>query len=196
MSRYSDREPYLDPVSGVLKNRLGSQDQAILEAAEADFVAARARNLVRAPLKGRFDLPHLQAIHRYMFGDLYEWAGQLRTVDISKGDNPFAHHAHIATAAATVFEKLERERHLVGLDSQSFCSRAAFYFGEINALHPVREGNGRTQREFFSHLANARGYYIAWEYVNQTEMLRASIESFHGDFAQLTAILRRIIQEP
>jgi cell filamentation protein len=195
MSQYSDYDVYTDPESGVLKNRFGIVDAAILETTEADLVAARSRELVHAPLKGRFDLEHLQAVHRYLFGDLYEWAGQLRVVDISKNGHMFAHHAHIAGAATAIFEKLAGERCLAGLDAGAFSSRAAYYFGEINALHPFREGNGRAQREFFSHLASASGYYIAWEKVVPSEMLRASIESFQGDLSRLTAILRQNLLE-
>jgi fido (protein-threonine AMPylation protein) len=77
MSRYSDNDPYLDPATGVLKNRLGITDEATLEKTEADLVAARSFELSKAPLKGNFDLVHLQAIHRHLFGDVYEWAGEL-----------------------------------------------------------------------------------------------------------------------
>lgn len=82
----------------------------------------------------------------------------MRTVDISKNDNLFAHHAYIATAAQSIFEKLASEKHLSGLEIGVFNERAAYYFGEINALHPFREGNGRAQREFLSHLAHANGF--------------------------------------
>lgn len=85
MSRYSANDHYLDPVSGVLKNRLGITGAATLEETEAALVATRSYELSRAPLKGAFDLAHLQAIHRYLFRDVYEWAGELRTVDIDKG---------------------------------------------------------------------------------------------------------------
>ena len=98
MSRHSDSDPYLDPASGVLKNRLDIADAATLEQAEADIVATRSYELSQTPLKGSFDLAHLQAIHRYLFGDVFEWAGQLRTMDISKGGNRFAHYAHIEGA--------------------------------------------------------------------------------------------------
>jgi cell filamentation protein, protein adenylyltransferase len=109
MSRYSDNDPYLNPATGVLKNRLGIADKTILEQTEADLVATRSYELSQKPLKGRFDLAHLQAIHRYLFGDLYQWAGQLRTMDISKGGNRFAHYAHIEGAAAVIFKQLPRK---------------------------------------------------------------------------------------
>lgn len=194
MSRYSDHDVYLDPVSGVLRNRFGVEDAAELEGLEARIVAARSRELVKGPVKGRYDLAHLQAIHRYLFGDLYEWAGQLRTVDISKNGHMFAHRAHIAGAAGEIFHKLEGEKYLAGLGPDAFCLRAAYYFGEINALHPFREGNGRTQREFLSHLADAAGYYIAWEDVVYAEMLRASIESFLGNLSGLSAIIKNCLR--
>ena len=86
---------------------------------------------------------------------MYEWAGQLRTIDISKGANRFAHYAHIHNAAAPIFLQLAKENHLAGLDTAAFSNCAAYYLGELNALHPFREGNGRALREFISHLAHA-----------------------------------------
>jgi cell filamentation protein len=138
-----------------------------------------------------FDLAHLQAIHPYLFGDVYEWAGQLRNIDISKGGNRFAHHAHIDSAAVAVFMQLAKEKQLAGLGQAAFSDRAAYYLGELNALHPFREGNGRAQREFISHLAHANGYYIAWENVRQADMLAAAIESFNGDRSKLAALIRQ-----
>lgn len=190
MSRYSSHDPYIDPSSGVLTNRFRIADEATLEATEASLVALRSYELAQRPLPGQFDLVHLQAIHRYLFGDLYEWAGQLRTIDIAKGGNAFAHHGYIVTAAQPIFAALRREAHLAGLLPPAFSARAAHYLGEINALHPFREGNGRAQREFVSHLAHANGYYIAWESVDANRVLQASIESFHGDVSKLAAIIR------
>jgi fido (protein-threonine AMPylation protein) len=189
MSRYSSHDPYTDPASGILKNRLGITDTLTLEATEAALVAVRSYELLERPLLGRFDLAHLQAIHRYLFGDVYEWAGQLRTIDISRDGSAFAHHSYIVSAAETVFRELEREKHLTGLDAAAFSDRAGHYLGEVNALHPFREGNGRAQREFFSRLAAVSGYYIAWENVERSQMLDGSIESFRGNPAKLQALI-------
>jgi cell filamentation protein len=111
-------------------------------------------------------------------------------MDISKGGKRFAHYAHIESAAAAIFAQLAKEKHLTGLDPADFSARAAYYLGELNALHPFREGNGRTQREFISHLAHANGYYIAWEHVGQADILTAAIRSFHGDTANLATLIR------
>jgi cell filamentation protein len=154
-------------------------------------VATRSYELAQSPPKGRFDLAHIQAIHKYLFSDLYEWAGQLRTVDISKGGNQFAFHGRIESAAATIFQQLAKEDHLIGLGPEAFSDRAAYYLGELNALHPFREGNGRAQREFISHLAQASGYYVAWENIAPAELLADSIASFHGNISKLAALIRR-----
>jgi fido (protein-threonine AMPylation protein) len=194
MSRYSGPDPYVDPASGVLRNRFGITDQAVLESTEADLVASRSRELASNPIQGGFDLKHLQAIHRYLFGDVYDWAGQLRTVDISKNGNLFAHQAYIAGAAEAIFQALAKENRLLGLAKTTFSARAAYFMSEMNALHPFREGNGRTQREFISHLSLANGYYIAWEQVSASDSLLASMEAFQGKLAKLTAIIQANIE--
>ncbi|MBV6341433.1 Fic family protein [Candidatus Magnetobacterium casensis] len=196
VSKYSDSDHYTDAATGILKNRLGITTKAELEKAEACFAGTRSYELSQNPLKGNFDLEHLKAIHGYIFKDLYEWAGQCRDINIAKGDNLFAHHIHIEAAAKLISDKLAKEKHLAGLSKANFCKRAAFYLGELNALHPFREGNGRTQREFISHLAYANGYYIEWKNVSQDDMTQAGIASFqHGDCSGFLACIQVNIRD-
>jgi cell filamentation protein len=101
----------------------------------------------------------------------------------------FAHHGYIEAAAQSIFEQLARERHLAGLEPEQFSQRAGYFLRELNALHPFREGNGRVQREFISHVAHGSGYYIAWENMSQPKMLEASIESFNGDSSKLAQLI-------
>jgi cell filamentation protein len=194
MSRYSEHDAYVDTSTGVLRNLIGITDQSLLEIAEANLVAARVSELSVSPVGGQFDLLHLRSIHRFLFRDLYEWAGELRTVDISKGDNRFAHHAYLESASKPIFDGLRSEKHLAGLNAGAFCVRVAFYLGELNALHPFREGNGRTQREFISLLARKNGYAFTWTNVDRAELLKASIQSFKGDLIGLVAILQGVIR--
>ncbi len=189
--KYSNKDHYLDPDTGVLRNKLGIRDSAILEQREADYAAARSYELALHPIKGSFDLAHLCAIHRHLFGDVYDWAGELRDVDVAKGDSLFAHHTHIEAAAKPIFEQLAQENYLAGLEARAFSERAAHYLGEINALHPFREGNGRAQREFINHLAYKNGYFIAWSAISVADMVQASIESFHaGNTAKFAELIR------
>ena len=191
MAKYEGQDHYLDSETGVLRNRLGITDAKELEKAEASFVAWRSYEISQKPIAGRFDLAHLQAIHRHLFGDVYAWAGEIRTIDLSKGNSYFANHARMVSAALPIFEKLEKEQRLKGLDAAAFSERAAYYLGEINALHPFREGNGRAQREFINHLARANGYAIDWTGIRPEEMMQASIEAFHrGDTTKFAAFIR------
>lgn len=154
-------------------------------------MAWRIFQLSEKPIKGRFDLDHLKAMHKHLFGDADDWAGELRDIDLAKENSYFANHMHIVSAARPIFEKLAGEGYLKGLDADQFSERAAYYLGEINVLHPFREGNGRAQREFINHLAYNNGYFIERTNVSQADMLQASIESFRqGDNTKFAAFIR------
>lgn len=111
-------------------------------------------------MQGRFDQKHLQAIHHFIFQDVYDWAGKLRTVDIAKGGHLFALPQFIQASLTAFFTNLKSEAHLRHLAQNLFIGRSAHYFGELTAIHPFREGNGRSQREFFRELALHAGYVI------------------------------------
>lgn len=190
MHKYSNQDHYLDPETGVLKNRLGIRDEDTLEKAEATFVSLRSYELSQQPISGRFNLEHLKQLHFYLFQDIYEWAGKLRTIDISKGESHFAHYRHLETSANTLFNKIHQENCLQGLELEQFSIRLAYYFGEINVLHPFREGNGRVQREFITQLVRYNGYGIDWSIITPEQMLEASIQSFKGKQEGLKSLIQ------
>ncbi len=179
-------DPYLDPESGVLANLLGIADPAALATAEATIVAARTRQLEQRPLPGDYDVAHLQAFHRHLFGDIYPWAGDFRTVNIARSAS-FGDWRHIRTYLDQVFADLAAEHHLTGLDRADFVRRLAHYFAEVNAAHPFREGNGRTQRAFFRQLARDAGWSLRWSKVTAEENAAASEASLMGDGGPPTA---------
>ena len=163
-------DPYIDPRTGILRNRLGITNPAELARAEARLAAGREATLFRdRPDLGRYDLAHLQAIHRHLFGQIYDWAGQLRTVNMSKGDTLFALAEWIEPQARQLFDDLARRQHLRGLDRDSFITTAGQFLSDLNALHPFREGNGRTQRVYLQLLANQAGWQLAWAHINPDE---------------------------
>ena len=153
----------------------------------------RLYELLNKPIKGNFDLKHLQSIHKYIFQDLYIWAGEIRTVDIAK-DNMFCKAIFIEDQAKEIFLNLKKEKYLLGLDKKTFAKRLAFYFSEINALHPFREGNGRSQREFIRSLALKNGYLIYFNRVLKDEMISASKKSFLCDYTEMENIINKCIQ--
>lgn len=192
MAKYDPqrRDPYIDPTTGVLRNRVGARNQHTLDLREAQLTALSALDLDLHPESGSFDLAHLQRIHYRLFADVYEWAGQLRTVDIVKGETRFAHHGALTSAGADLFGRLAREGHLRGLDAARFAERAGYYLGEVNVLHPFRDGNGRAQRAFFGQLARGAGYRIAWDGMTRDAVLRASVAAYHGEPTPMAALLR------
>jgi cell filamentation protein len=185
-------DPYTYAGTDVLVNKQGIHDAEHLRLADAALAYLRLAEMYQAPVAGAFDLDHLRAIHRRLFGDLYEWAGELRTVSIAKNNSLFALPAYLGVAAGKLFDELRRERYLVGLPHDEFTARLAYYLGELNALHPFREGNGRTQREFTRLLALHAGFHVAWEDVSRAEMVQASIEAMAGRLDLLEVIMGRI----
>ena len=189
------KDPYVDPDTGVLRNRFGIGDQAELDRVEATFAAVRSYELAVSPVRGEFDLAHLQQIHQRLFGDVYDWAGKIRSVDISKGTTRFASHEQIASYAPQITRPLSREGLLRGLAPDSFSERAGHYLGELNVLHPFREGNGRSIREFIGQLAKDAGYGIDWQGVERGEMTLASIEAYQGDSQRMASLIRANLQD-
>jgi cell filamentation protein len=192
MSRYDGADAYVYEGTEVLRNKAGLRDAQALDAFEADATALRLLQLIEEPIQGRFDLAHLCAIHRHLLQDVYDWAGELRTVDISKGASRFANCGQIESYLGGQLSKLATESFLQGLTPDMFVSRLAHYLGEINAAHPFREGNGRAQRAFCSQLAEQAGYFLDFETVDQAAMYRVMIASFNGDDRPLIELLNQI----
>jgi len=189
--KYSDSaDVYTDPKTGVLNNKLGLTTEKGLEKAEAAAFALRSRELARNPIAGNFDLSHLKAIHKKLFSDIYQWAGQVRTVDISKGDSRFAHHGYIEAEAKKLTDQLNREQNLRGLSADRFSQRAGHYMGELNVIHPFREGNGRTLREYMGQIAKEAGYEIKWKGIDRKDMTQASIEAYQGSSERMARLIR------
>ncbi|OGS98644.1 MAG: hypothetical protein A3H99_12830 [Gallionellales bacterium RIFCSPLOWO2_02_FULL_59_110] len=192
MSRYDGSDSYVYPDTGVLRNKADIRDQAALDAFEADATAVRMLELLDNPIQGVFDLKHLCAIHRYLFQDVYDWAGEIRTVDISRGDSRFANFGLIEGYLDQQLRGLAAENFLRGTEPDRFVAQLAHYMGEINAAHPFREGNGRVQRLFCAQLADQAGYFIDFGTVDQTRMYEAMIASFSGNEKPLVDLLAEI----
>lgn len=186
-------DPYLDLDTGVLRNRLGITSQAELARAEADLTAVRIAQLWRRPLPGCYDLAHLQAFHRHIFGDVYDWAGQLRTVSIGKGAALFCPPGELTGVAADVFGRLAAAGYLRGLDRAAFVDGLTGLLAEVNYLHPFREGTGRTQRAFLAQLARDAGHRLRWAGMDSTTNIAACRAARDGDLRPLRAMLDRLV---
>ena len=122
------------------------------------------------------DLVELQEIHKRLFSKIYDWAGELRTVNIRKGSEEyFLDYIYLKNGAKFVFEKLSKENHLQGLKREEFIKRLAYFYEQLNFIHPFREGNGRAQRIFWQVIVNKAGYKINWSKVVGEELDSASL---------------------
>lgn len=195
MSGTAGPDPYIDPASGVLRNLLGITDAGELARAEAALSASRMVDLERRRLPGGYDLDHLREFHRYILGDVYDWAGELRTVAIAKG-SLFCLPQHLRSYATDVFGRLAAADRLRGLNRDQFISRVAEFLADVNALHPFREGNGRAQRAFFSQLAHDAGHHIDWIRMDPDRNIAATAVAHRGDLAPLTEMLSDLIDLP
>jgi cell filamentation protein len=193
MSRYDADDVYCIPGTAVLKNKAGITDQDQLDEYEGDFTAIRLLELTQSPVEGSFDLAHLCKIHQYLFQDVYEWAGEVRSVDIIRGESRFCNVRHIQSYSSTVFSALAAEKYLVNLEPEVFANRLAHYLSEINAIHPFREGNGRVQRLFISQLAEQAGYTLDYSALDQAELYPVMQESFLGNVKPLADLILKII---
>lgn len=187
-------DPYSDPVTGVLYNKLGLGTATELEAAEREITQAALILLDESPVSPTYDLPHLQEIHNRIFGDIYAWAGQIRTVAIAKGAT-FCLPQYIDSSAAVIFRQLHGEDSLRGLSRDAFVGRLTHYLGEVNALHPFREGNGRAQRAFLGQLARDAGFMLAWQHLDPVSNVEASAAIMRGDPEPMCEMLGALVRE-
>lgn len=190
-------DPYIDPATGLLRNLLGIRVAVSLDAAEADLVAIRRTELERAWPTPTGDLTELRAIHRFLFQDVYGWAGELRTVDIAKnveGSEFFLPVSMIERASGFVAQELAADQFLVGLERGSFVTRLAHHHDQLNYVHPFREGNGRAQRAFWDRVARDAGWYLDWTGVTGEVNDHASrVGSERQDLGPLIAMFDQIV---
>lgn len=188
---YEWDEKYCYPNSYVLKNKLNILDSAALNVAEREITAMKILFLKKNMVKGNFDLKHLQKIHFAIFSDIYNWAGQFRTVDISKG-NVFCRSIYLESCANDIFRHLKKDNYLLKFKRTEIPHKLAYYLGEINVIHPFREGNGRTQRLFIEYLAGINGFNIDFSSVTAHDMIEASALAFGGNYVKLNELLDEI----
>jgi len=184
------QDRYCYPDSDVLINLLGITDSATLGEAEVEFTRFRLEQYAY-PSFSDFTLESLKNIHLFLFQDLYKWAGEVRTVDISKGSTRFAHCGFIEQSAQKLFQQLAQEDHLKGLPQVEFVSRLAFYYSELNAIHPFRDGNGRAQRLLFECIAINANYQLRWQAIGAARWAQVNAEAFFGHLEPLAEQLAR-----
>ena len=184
---------YCYPNSNILINNLNIKDEQTLFEAEKKLTLIRLQELQDSPVKGNFDYKHLRDIHRYIFQDLYSWAGELRTVEIGKG-NLFCTTEFLVSYGESVLDNYYKSCFNSRNNFKEFIKVFSSNYADLNALHPFREGNGRTQREFARLICLKCGYIFDLSCTTHKEMLEASVYSFNNaDNSQLETIFSKAI---
>ncbi|MEM1396633.1 MAG: Fic family protein [Pseudomonadota bacterium] len=189
----SDKTYCYPPDYDVLKNKLGHRDAARLDRAERRLVTQRLQEPVPT---GDFDWAHLRAIHHHLFQDIFDWAGELRTVEISKGGSQFQFRQYIETGMADVHRRVRAHNYLRDLDVDAFADLAGEIMGDVNYVHPFREGNGRAQLQYFKQLAEQAGFEVALWRLPDDRWMEASRQAHMGDYGPMTKCLRQTLFEP
>ncbi|KYK76165.1 Fic/DOC family protein, partial [Aggregatibacter actinomycetemcomitans] len=188
--KYTGSDPYIYE-DGVLINKKGIKDEAELNRIERASSYMKALDLNQNPINGKFDLKHLQAIHKKLFEDTYPFAGKIRDGYLQKGEQDFTMGYRIIPQSERLFKELKNKQFLKKTESDKIVGRLAYYMGEINAIHPFREGNGRTQRIFIAQLAKEAGYELSFDKTTQEEMTSASIQAHRCDYKGLENIIEK-----
>ena len=163
--------------SNVLKNKLNIRDNKLLKTAEEEITLFKQMELLKNPIKGNFSKAHLMNIHKFIFEDMYSFAGKIRREQISKADTMFYPPNLIDRELDKVFAKIKEKTMLKETDKEKVFDNLAYVMAELNIIHPFREGNGRSIREFIRLMAKRMGYDLNWGNVDREELLEASILS-------------------
>jgi cell filamentation protein len=198
-------DPYCYPGTNVLINLKGFHDLKALQDFEAQSTATAIAGLHLLPLQGPFHIARLRETHRRIFARVYAWAGEFRTgigmmaKERSGFTVAYGPSANVPAALEGVFARLQSESELRGLDREAFARRLAYFYSELDAIHPFREGNSRTLRAFTGDLAENAGLRLDWSRVGPSEQDRLALYHardlavMRGDLAGLLKILLRCL---
>lgn len=185
------QDAYCYAGTSVLCNRLNIRDDDELAIAERDFseLAASQLEFSLPP----YDLTFLKQIHHLLFRDVYEWAGELRTLDISKGNTRFCTTHRIEPESRRIFSCMADVQWFEGYGRKALIGAVAESFGDLNMIHPFREGNGRAQRILFEHLLLNAGFQIDWWQVDPDSWVDANIAAVVCNYAPLERVFDQCV---
>lgn len=177
-----------------LINKLDIREEKKLDIVESHITLAKISILQQSPMNGGFDFEHYKAIHKFIFEDIYDWAGRPRTVDLSKKGTTFVKAEDIEKLATACFDNLKKQNYFKELNIDDFVEKIADFYCVTNMLHPFREGNGRTHRVFLSQLALNAGYEMDFSNIDTDVLMLATIHAANGVDTHLKEALREIIK--
>ncbi len=177
----------------VLRNKMNIRDEKLLEEYETKIVAFKIATISTKIISMSYTPERLKFIHKYLFDEVYEFAGEYRGENITKDNFRFAEFQYIEDNIKQIFGKINIEE-MKNMSFKDFVERISYIMTELNVLHPFREGNGRTIRELVRELCFDCGYVIDWYEINHDDILRASKKAIFDEAEQIK-LLRRSIKK-
>jgi cell filamentation protein len=185
---------YTDPTTGLLRNKENIDNDQLLTVFESMKCSERLEELAKNPVKIK-NSTSLLDIHHYLFQDVYEWAGQKRTVEISKQGKPFFLTKFFDSGFAYVDNFIVEYHKIDPADKSQLARHLANLLDSINYLHPFREGNGRTQREFLRTLALEKGYTLNLNPPDNADVYgRYMSGTIDGDVDKLAGLIGELLE--
>ena len=201
------QDPYVYPNTRTLKNRLSIKDPDFIRKIEADYTSLRLRELTENPLTGCYDLSHLKRLHRYLFQDLYDWAGEFRRINIEKEEPvlgglsvEYADHNKITEQVTSCLQQMT-QRSWHQMQPTEFAQHFCFDMASLWKIHPFREGNTRTVITFCCQFAENQQLAIRREIFEENSVyMRAALVAYNAVFHDLGDLskkgyLERIVQD-
>ena len=181
------------PETTVLVNKLGIRSQEALNDLERVVTGIHTVEIVKEQSEEPLSFAFYRNLHKRLFGDLYEWAGELRKVDMSKQGTSFCRAENLEEIGNAIFQWLRKHKELRGMKRERFVKELADLYHRINMLHPFREGNGRTQRLFFTLLIRRAGYEIDFAATDTNALMIATVYAAQGVMDYLYGYFDRVI---
>lgn len=133
----------------------------------------------------------LKFIHKYLFEDIFYFAGEYRQENITKGNFRFSEYVYIEDNIKQIFEKIDINKMRI-MSFNEFIKTLSYIMTELNVLHPFREGNGRTIRELIREICFDAGYVIDWYEINHDDILRVSVKAVFDETEQIKMLRRSV----
>jgi cell filamentation protein len=187
-----DEYDYIDPYvmdNGVLKNRFDIKDTKGLNDIEADFTRLAIPKVLEEPIQTNFDTSYLKQLHYKLFSEVYDWAGEFRTIGIAKGGTLFLAPEQIESELDKLFSGISKQKDNFKNNKELFSQYVGEMLINLNYIHPFREGNGRTQRLFISRLAQYADIDMEWETISDEAMKAACIDGIEGNTRKMVRLI-------
>ena len=175
----------------ILKNKLGIKDEKLLKEYETRIVAFKIATISTVILPMYYTPERLKFIHKYLFDDIFYFAGEYREENITKGNFRFSEFEYIEENIQRIFNNIKIDE-MKKMSFNDFVKQISYIMTELNVLHPFREGNGRTIRELVREICFDCGYVIDWYEINHDDILRASIKAVVDETEQIKMLRRSI----